>query len=138
VTETAALADIAAANRRLGALRDAGIKVCIDDFGAGSAAFDYLHGLSVDAVKIDGGFVRQIDGDARARTMVSHLVDLCASLNLTTIAEMIETEDAAKAVQALGVGYAQGWLFGRPEAEPVTIAPVAQRARRQGVVDAWG
>lgn len=138
VTETAALADIAAANRRLGALRDAGIKVCIDDFGAGSAAFDYLHGLSVDAVKIDGGFVRQIDGDARARTMIGHLVDLCASLNLTTIAEMIETEDAAKAVQALGVGYAQGWLFGRPEAEPVTIAPIAQRARRQGVIDAWG
>lgn len=138
VTETAALADIAAANRRLGALRDAGIKVCIDDFGAGSAAFDYLHGLSVDAVKIDGGFVRQIDGDTRARTMVSHLVDLCASLNLTTIAEMIETEEAAQAVQALGVGYGQGWLFGHPEAEPVTTAPVTQRARRQGVVDAWG
>lgn len=138
VTETAALADIAAANRRLGALRDAGIKVCIDDFGAGSAAFDYLHGLSVDSVKIDGGFVRQIDGDARARTMVSHLVDLCGSLNLTTIAEMIETEDAAQAVQALGVGYGQGWLFGRPEAEPVTVAPAAPRARRQGVVEAWG
>ncbi|HEY1072324.1 EAL domain-containing protein [Brevundimonas sp.] len=138
VTETAALADIAAANRRLGALRDAGIKVCIDDFGAGSAAFDYLHGLSVDAVKIDGGFVRQIDGDERARTMVSHLVDLCASLNLTTIAEMIETEEAAQTVQALGVGYGQGWLFGRAEAEPVTTGPVSSRARRQGVVEAWG
>ncbi|MGH7021896.1 MAG: EAL domain-containing protein [Brevundimonas sp.] len=138
VTETAALADIAAANRRLGALRDAGIRVCIDDFGAGAAAFDYLHGLSVDAVKIDGAFIRGIDSDARTRTMVSHLVELCGSLGMTTIAEMIETEDAAQAVQALGVGYGQGWLFGRAEAEPVTIATVAQRARRQGVVDAWG
>lgn len=138
VTETAALADIAAANRRLGALRDAGIKVCIDDFGAGSAAFDYLHGLSVDAVKIDGAFVRQIDGDARARTLVSHLVELCGSLGMTTIAEMIETEDAAQAVQDLGVNFGQGWLFGRAEAEPVTTGPVAQRARRQGVIEAWG
>ena len=138
VTETAALADIAAANRRLSALRDAGIKVCIDDFGAGSAAFDYLRGLSVDAVKIDGAFVRGIDNDARTRTLIGHLVELCGSLNLTTIAEMIETEEAAAAVQSLGVGYGQGWLFGRPEAEPVTIAPLAPLARRQGVVDAWG
>ena len=138
VTETAALADIPAANRRLGALRDAGIKVCIDDFGAGAAAFDYLRGLSVDAVKIDGAFVRQIDGDARARTLVSHLVELCGSLNLTTIAEMIETEGVARTVQDLGVNHGQGWLFGRAEAEPVTTGPVAQRARRQGVVDAWG
>ena len=137
VTETAALADIAAANRRLGALRDAGIKVCIDDFGAGSAAFDYLRGLSVDAVKIDGAFVRGIDSDARTRTLIGHLVELCGSLGMTTIAEMIETEDAAQAVQDLGVNYGQGWLFGRPEAEPVTIAPVAARARRQGVVEAW-
>lgn len=138
VTETSALADIAAANRRLGALRDAGIRVCIDDFGAGSAAFDYLRGLSVDAVKIDGALVRGIDSDARTRTLIGHLVELCASLKMTTIAEMIETEDAARAVQALGVNYGQGWLFGRAEAEPVTTGPVAPRSRRQGVVEAWG
>ena len=138
VTETAALADIAAANRRLTALRDAGIKVCIDDFGAGSAAFDYLRGLSVDAVKIDGAFVRDLDSDARAHTMISHLVDLCSSLGMTTIAEMIETEHIARVVQDLGVNYGQGWLFGRAEAEPVTIAPMAPRARRQGMVEAWG
>ncbi|WP_436357859.1 EAL domain-containing protein [Brevundimonas sp. CEF1] len=137
VTETAALADIAAANRRLSALRDAGIRVCIDDFGAGSAAFDYLRGLSVDAVKIDGAFVRDIDRDARTRTLIGHLVELCGSLGMTTIAEMIETEDAARAVQDLGVNYGQGWLFGRAEAEPVTTGPVAARARRQGVVEAW-
>ena len=138
VTETAALADIPAANRRLSALRDAGIKVCIDDFGAGSAAFDYLHGLSVDAIKIDGAFVRGIDSDARTRTLIGHLVELCGSLGLKTIAEMIETEDAAQTVQDLGVNYGQGWLFGRAEAEPVTTAPLAPRARRQGVIDAWG
>ena len=54
IAESAALADVAAANRRLGALRDAGIKLCIDDFGAGAASLEYIHGLSVDTVKIDG------------------------------------------------------------------------------------
>ncbi|MNN73215.1 EAL domain protein [compost metagenome] len=57
---------------------------------------------------------------------------------MTTIAEMIETEDAAQAVQDLGVNYGQGWLFGRAEVEPVTTGPVAQRARRQGMIEAWG
>lgn len=138
VTETAALADLAAADRRLGALRDAGVKICIDDFGAGSASFDYLRGLSVDAVKIDGGFVRDIDQGPRARTLISHLVELCGALKLQTIGEMIETEAVAEVLGALGVTHGQGWLFGRAEAEPRTLlgAP-SPRVRRQGVVEAW-
>lgn len=138
VTETAALADLAAADRRLGALRNAGIKVCIDDFGAGSASFDYLRGLSVDAVKIDGALVRDIDIDARTRTLVAHLVELCGSLDLETIAEMIETDQVADALRDLGVTHGQGWLFGRAEAEPRTILnSPAIRGRRQGVVEGW-
>ncbi|AYG95962.1 EAL domain-containing protein [Brevundimonas naejangsanensis] len=138
VTETAALADLAAADRRLGALRDAGVKICIDDFGAGSASFDYLRGLSVDAVKIDGGFVRDIDRDPRARTLITHLVELCGALKLQTIGEMIETDAVAEGLGALGVTHGQGWLFGRAEAEPRTIlSSPSQRARRQGVIEAW-
>ncbi|MGN7099240.1 EAL domain-containing protein [Brevundimonas diminuta] len=138
VTETAALADLAAADRRLGALRNAGIKVCIDDFGAGSASFDYLRGLSVDAVKIDGALVRDIDIDARTRTLIAHLVELCGSLELETIAEMIETDQVADALHDLGVTHGQGWLFGRAEAEPrTTLNTPAIRGRRQGVVEGW-
>lgn len=138
VTETAALADLAAADRRLGALREAGVKICIDDFGAGAASFDYLRGLSVDAVKIDGGLVRDIDSDPRARTLIGHLVELCGALNLQTIGEMIETEPVAQSLGALGVTHGQGWLFGRAEAEPRTIlGSPGLRARRQGVVEAW-
>jgi EAL domain-containing protein (putative c-di-GMP-specific phosphodiesterase class I) len=137
VTETAALADIEAADRRLAALRRAGIQVCIDDFGAGAATFDYLRRLSVDAVKIDGGFVRDAAQDPRSRQLIGGLVELCASLNLTTIAEMIETEEVAETMGALGVHFGQGWLFGRPEPQPrVAASPVA--ARRKGVVEAWG
>lgn len=138
VTETAALADIEAANRRLSALRRAGIRVCIDDFGAGSATFDYLHGLSVDTVKIDGRFVRGIERDERSQMLVKHLISLCGSLSLTTIAEMIETEAAAEVLKTLGVTQGQGWLYGRAEPEPQTILSAPATARRKGVVEAWG
>lgn len=140
VTETAALADLASANRRLSALRDAGIKVCIDDFGAGSASFDYLRGLNVDVVKIDGSLVQEIIHEPRTRTMITHLVDLCRSLELATVAEMVETENQARLLQELGVSHAQGWLFGKAEAEPVTAVQAAPpiMARRRGAVESWG
>jgi EAL domain-containing protein (putative c-di-GMP-specific phosphodiesterase class I) len=138
VTETAAVADIEAAGRRLGALRRAGVRVCLDDFGVGSASLDYLHRLPADTVKIDGRFVRNIVDDQRSRDLVSHLVELCTDLKMTTIAEMVETEEQAAAVRALGVGFGQGWLFGRPAAEPVTAAPQAAPVRRVGAVAGWG
>ena len=140
VTETAALADLASANRRLAALRETGIKVCIDDFGAGSASFDYLRGLNVDVVKIDGSLVREVQTEARTRTMIAHLVELCRSLELETVAEMVEQEEQARMVQELGVTHAQGWLFGRPEAEPRTAlhTPSPISARRKGVTETWG
>ena len=138
VTETAAVADLDAANRRIGALREAGIKVCIDDFGAGAACYDYIRKLSVDAVKIDGRLVRDIETDERSRTLLHSIVELCQSLKLEIIAEMIETDSLAKALQALGVQYGQGWLFGRAEAEPRTQLATAAPIRRRGAVEAWG
>jgi len=140
VTESAALSDVEAANRRLGALRSAGIKVCIDDFGAGAASYDYLRRLSVDTVKIDGTFVQGLETDPRARTLIGHLVELCRSLKVETIAEMIETEAAAEILREVGVDQGQGWLFGKAEAEPRTVLaynePVV--ARRMGAVAGWG
>lgn len=141
VTETAALADLDGADRRLRALRDAGIRICLDDFGAGAASFDYLGRLSLDTVKIDGHFMRDIADNARSRTLIGHLVKLCGDLHLSTVAEMVETEGQADAVKALGVGFGQGWLFGRPQDEPVVAAPAPQvqpAVRRRGEVEAWG
>jgi EAL domain-containing protein (putative c-di-GMP-specific phosphodiesterase class I) len=137
VTESAALAELDAANRRLGVLRAAGIKVCIDDFGAGAASYDYLRALSVDAVKIDGRFVQKLDSDPRSQTMIAHLVGMCADLGVETIAEMIETQAVADILANLGVDHGQGWLFGKAEAEPRTTLPAAEPARRRGEVVGW-
>jgi EAL domain-containing protein (putative c-di-GMP-specific phosphodiesterase class I) len=139
VTETAAVADLEAAARRLTALRRAGIKVCLDDFGVGAASLDYLHRLPADTVKIDGRFVQGVVTDQRARDLIGRMVELCSDLKMSTIAEMIETEEQAAAIRAVGVGYGQGWLFGRPASEPTAAAatqPVA--ARRLGAVAGWG
>jgi len=57
---------------------------------------------------------------------------------MSTIAEMIETESQADAIRALGVGYGQGWLFGRPASEPTVAPPKPVAARRQGAVASWG
>lgn len=138
VTETAAVADIDAAARRLTALRNAGIKVCLDDFGVGAASLDYLHRLPADTVKIDGRFVREITSDGRARDLVAHLVELCSDLKMSTIAEMVETEEQAAAIRALGVGYGQGWLFGRPASEPTVAVAQPLSVRRRGAVAGWG
>lgn len=138
VTESAALADIDAANRRLQALKAVGMKLCIDDFGAGSASLDYIRNLSVDTVKIDGKFIQGLEKDKKAQTLITHLVEMCSSMNLTTIAEMIETQAAADILKSLGVDYGQGWLYGRAEAEPRTTLASAPVARRRGAVEAWG
>lgn len=138
VTETAALADLEAANRRLSWLRGAGIRVCIDDFGAGAASFDWLGALKVDMVKIDGAFVKRLDGDPRASTLIAHLAALCASLKVEMVAEMIETEETASLLRDLGVRFGQGWLFGRAQPEPVLRLPEAPTAKRLGLVEAWG
>lgn len=137
VTESAALADPEAANLRLARLRAAGIRVCIDDFGAGSASLEYLRVLQVDAVKIDGRFVRTAHEDPRSRTILGHMIELCRSLGLSTIAEMVENEAIATVLTELGVDHGQGWLFGHPDPKPTPSPTASRTARRGGAQDSW-
>jgi EAL domain-containing protein (putative c-di-GMP-specific phosphodiesterase class I) len=125
VTESSALGNLESANVLLQMLRGAGFKVCIDDFGAGSASLDYVRSLAIDAVKIDGKYVRDIVSDRRAQTLVRHIVELCASLNLETIAERVETAETAAMLRRLGVDFGQGYHYGRPEAEPRALRACA-------------
>lgn len=137
VTETAALEDFDAVGARLQRLRQAGIKLCIDDFGAGSASYEYLRRLPVDVVKLDGQLTRSVE-DSRTRTMLTHLVELCRTLSVKVVAEQIETQPIADALAGLGVDLGQGWLFARAAPEPVTVIPeIGGPARRTGAVSDW-
>lgn len=138
LTETTALTDLDSAGRRLKALRDSGIQICLDDFGVGAGTLDYLRRLPVDIVKLDGAFVRDLNSDAKVRALAAHLVDLCRTLKIATVAEMVETDVEAASVAELGFDYGQGWLFGRPGPTPLIQAAVPAPARRKGEVIGWG
>ncbi len=89
----------------------------------------YLRSLSVDAVKIDGQYVRELVRSGRDSALVRHLNQLCGELGVETIAEQVETLETAEALAAIGVRYAQGWHFGRPAAEPQYQPPAMLRVQ---------
>lgn len=131
VTESAAIQDLARAEKHIQALRGTGSLVCIDDFGAGAASFSYLQQLTLDIVKIDGRYVRELGNNGREGAMVRHLVSMCSELNIRTVAEMIETPQIEAAVRDAGVDFAQGYLYGQPSKTPTQpVARVRPAMRR--------
>jgi EAL domain-containing protein (putative c-di-GMP-specific phosphodiesterase class I) len=138
ITESAAIDDLALANRHIQALRKTGSLVCLDDYGSGAASLAYLQALTVDIVKIDGRYVRDLAGGGRDAALVRHLVKLCAELKVRTVAEMVETREAEEAARAAGVDLGQGWWYGRPADVPEAPArhdPLP--ARRMGASESW-
>ena len=122
ITESAALGDLHRADALVRGLRRAGAGICLDGFGTGGASFDYLRTVSVDAVKIDGRYIRDLtDPASRNGVMVRHLSQLCRELKITCIAQMVETPQALSALRQIGVDCGQGFLFGRPEPAPMPV-----------------
>ncbi|MDT8331157.1 EAL domain-containing protein [Roseomonas gilardii] len=114
ITETAQIGDEDEAIRSVQFLRDRWVAVCLDDFGAGASAFRYLRALQVDFVKLDGVYVQGALRSARDRSFVTAIVELSQSLGAAVVAERIETEAEAGLMRELGVGFGQGFHFGRP------------------------
>ncbi len=120
VTETSA--DLPAVERRLTEIRNLGVRVAIDDFGAGYSSLGRLRNLSIDFVKLDRSFVRGLDGaDVRARLIVRAAVVLAHGLGAKVVAEGIETESQAAVAVSIGCDYLQGFLLS-PPAPATTIA----------------
>jgi EAL domain-containing protein (putative c-di-GMP-specific phosphodiesterase class I)/GGDEF domain-containing protein len=130
LTESAALDDLALADRHLQALRDQGCEICLDDFGAGAASLAYLQQLRLDVLKIDGRYIRDLQHGGREATFVKHLVKMCADMGVRTLAEMVETPAAEDAVRRAGVDMAQGWLYGAAAERPEVQPPAAQTPAR--------
>ncbi|MEJ1975346.1 MAG: EAL domain-containing protein [Acetobacteraceae bacterium] len=118
LTETADIEDVPSAAASVAGLRAASVPVCIDDFGAGSAAFRYLREFRVDYVKLDGAYVRGALHNAREHGFLLSMVELANFVGAKVIAEMIESEPQAQLMRDMGVQFGQGWLFGRPGALP--------------------
>ncbi len=90
----------------------------LDDFGTGYSSLSYLQLFPFDFVKIDRPFVNLMASDQANTGMTAAMLQMAGSLNLTAIAEIVETEEAAQALQAMGCDYGQGYYFSEPiEAE---------------------
>jgi diguanylate cyclase (GGDEF)-like protein len=114
ITETAAVANIVRAEMLIRRLQDLGHEIALDDFGRGLSSLTYLKSLSVSDLKIDGGLVRDLAGNARSQAMVNAIVQLAQAMKLRTTAECVESEAIQATCTRLGVDYGQGFAIGRP------------------------
>jgi EAL domain-containing protein (putative c-di-GMP-specific phosphodiesterase class I) len=113
LTETALVNDTARARSVILALKGAGMTVTLDDFGTGYSSLSYLAEMTFDKIKIDRSFVRTLHQRPESAKIVQAIVGLSRSLGVHTVAEGVETEEQARALEKLGCNYAQGYLFGR-------------------------
>jgi diguanylate cyclase (GGDEF)-like protein len=114
VTESALMTEPVRAQRLLKELSALGVRISIDDFGAGYTSLGQLTNLPVDELKIDKSFVMTMLEDASNNVIVRSVVDLGHNLGLTIVAEGVETEQALTALRNLGCDVAQGYHLSRP------------------------
>ena len=116
ITESAAMQNIEQTIATLGALRRLGVRIAMDDFGTGQASLGYLKRLPIDCLKIDRGFVRDLDGgNGRAgEAIVTAILDMAHGLGLKVIAEGVETEKQYRFLDRQGCDEYQGFLVSRP------------------------
>lgn len=122
VTESALIADSAAARESLAALKALGVSIALDDFGTGYSSLAHLQAFPLDRLKIDRSFVSKLDGAensqtrAQAYAIVRSISELAAGFGLRTCAEGVETPAQLETLRALGCTDAQGYLLARPMA----------------------
>jgi EAL domain-containing protein (putative c-di-GMP-specific phosphodiesterase class I) len=107
----------------MGRLKRLGCRFALDDFGVGFASFGYLRSLPADYVKLCQTSLHGMESDAATRALVHAVASVARALGKETVAEGVETPEAARLLQELGVGCGQGYLWDWPRPEwPVTPA----------------
>ncbi|RTL14962.1 MAG: EAL domain-containing protein [Burkholderiales bacterium] len=115
ITETAAVTHMADASDFVDEVRRLGVRVALDDFGAGASSFGYLKNLRVDLLKIDGQFVRDVLDDPLDEVAVRSFVDVARVVGVQTVGEFVCTPALHARLRELGVDFAQGYHVHRPE-----------------------
>jgi diguanylate cyclase (GGDEF)-like protein len=126
VTETAMMSDPETAAMIIDELHRAGIRISMDDFGTGQSSLGRLRELKLDKVKIDRAFIMAIGEDKPAEHIVRAILEMCAGLDLTVVAEGIEEMNQAESLKRYGCHAGQGYLFGKPQDEHKTMGYIRE------------
>jgi len=122
ITESVALHDLDNTRRFIDKVRSYGIKVGLDDFGAGYTSFSYLRELPADILKIDGNFIVDMNAHPANIAIVEAIVSLAMNLGMKTIAEWAEDASTVQTLAEIGVDYVQGFVVARPQAPAAILA----------------
>ena len=114
LTESLLLKDVEGTVSKMQRLRDAGVSFALDDFGTGYSSLSYLHRLPLDQLKIDRSFIWGAFKEGSGAEIVRIIVALGKALNMSVLAEGVETQDQLAFVTAEGCQYYQGYLFSKP------------------------
>ncbi len=135
ITETSAISNLAEAKSFINAVKKQGCRFSLDDFGSGLSSFAYLKHLSVDILKIDGMFVKDIMDDEINFAMVKSINEVGHVMGMSTIAEFVENDEIQQRLAGIGVDYAQGYGVCRPmpllELMQHPLIPVTAASQRQ-------
>ena len=123
VTEHAPVDDYAILHERLDELTSAGIRLAVDDAGAGYASLRHILKLHPDVIKLDISLTRNIDKEPLQRALAAALVTFARELGASMIAEGVERPEEVVVLTALGVLYAQGYHFAQPTIDLRTLFP---------------
>ena len=121
ITERELLSDLPRVRDALAPLLAAGVRLALDDFGSGYSSFLYLADLPVHFLKIEQSLIMRLGRDRRVTLMVEAVARMAADLDITVIAEGIESALVAREARALGIPWGQGYYFGRPGFEESTM-----------------
>ena len=114
ITETAAVTNLADAGLFIEQVKAFGVRVALDDFGAGASSFGYLKSLKVDYLKIDGQFIRDVVVDPLDDAAVRCFVDVARVIGVKSVAEFVDNPAVLRRLQEIGVDFVQGYLLHRP------------------------
>jgi diguanylate cyclase (GGDEF)-like protein/PAS domain S-box-containing protein len=121
ITETAAISNIELAIERLNRLKRRGLKVALDDFGTGYSSITYLKQLPIDIIKLDKSYVRSVSDGTRDVSIIRFILSLAGDLNLTVVAEGIETSKQLEYLKNINCHLGQGYFISVPQpAETIT------------------
>ena len=129
ITETSAISNFEQTKKMVVRLRELGCRFALDDFGAGFNSYSYLKHFPVDILKIDGGFITDLDSDPVDQLLVKSMIDIAHSLGKQIVAEFVERQSTMQLLQEYGVDFVQGYLVGKPQTQlPMPLNAARRRA----------